>query len=105
MLLSLVASTPDIATTGYTANLLLGTPAAVAAEARELGYDGIEVFPGPPGTIGAIELAQALRQSDVTLTAVNSGRIVAETEADCLWRSDGRIHVWYKAISHQRQVH
>ncbi len=56
MQLSLLASTPDIAATGYMVNLLLGTPAAVAAEAKELGFDGIEFFPGPPGTIGVAEM-------------------------------------------------
>jgi D-psicose/D-tagatose/L-ribulose 3-epimerase len=78
MQLSLLASTPDIATTGYMVNLLLGTPAELAAEARGLGYDGIEFFPGPPGTIGTFEMERALRDQDVVLTAVNSGRIVAE---------------------------
>ncbi len=78
MQLSLLASAPDIAMTGYMVNLLLGSPAEIAAEARELGYDGIELLPGPPGTMGVIELEQALQKSDVALTAVNSGRIVAE---------------------------
>lgn len=59
-------------------NLLLGTPELVAAEAKALGYDGIEFFPGPPGTIGVAEMDRALEASDVVLTAVNSGRIVAE---------------------------
>jgi D-psicose/D-tagatose/L-ribulose 3-epimerase len=78
MQLSLLASTPDIAATGYMVNLLLGTPELLAAEAKELGYDGIEFFPGPPGTIGVAEMDQALKRFDLTLTAVNSGRIVAE---------------------------
>jgi sugar phosphate isomerase/epimerase len=78
MQLSLLASTPDIADTGYMVNLLLGAPGEVAAEARELGYDGIEFFPGPPGTVGVPEMDKALRAFDLTLTAVNSGRIVAE---------------------------
>ncbi len=78
MQLSLLASTPDIAATGYVVNLLLGTPAGVAAEAKELGFDGIEFFTGPPGTIGVAEMDQALQSFDVALTAVNSGRIVAE---------------------------
>jgi D-psicose/D-tagatose/L-ribulose 3-epimerase len=78
MQLSLLASTPDIATTGYMVNLLLGTPSAVAAEAKVLGYDGVEFFPGPPGTIGVAEMDQALKSLNLTLTAVNSGRIVAE---------------------------
>ncbi|MBI2456360.1 MAG: sugar phosphate isomerase/epimerase [candidate division NC10 bacterium] len=78
MLLSLLASTPDIAATGYMVNLLLGTPELLAAEARELGYDGIEFFPGPPGTVGVAEVDRALKASDVVLTTVNSGRIVAE---------------------------
>jgi D-psicose/D-tagatose/L-ribulose 3-epimerase len=78
MELSLLATTPDIATTGYMVNLLLGTPGALAAEAKELGYDGIEFLPGPPGTIGVAEMDQALKRSDASLTAVNSGRIVAE---------------------------
>jgi hypothetical protein len=78
MQLSLLASTPDIAATGYMVNLLLGTPAAVAAEAKELGFDGVEFFPGPPGTIGVPEMDQALKSFDLTLTAVNSGQIVAE---------------------------
>jgi len=78
MQLSLLASTPDIAATGYMVSLLLGTPAAVAAEAKELGFDGVEFFPGPPGTIGVPEMDQALTSFDLTLTAVNSGRIVAE---------------------------
>ena len=34
MQLSLLAGTPDIATTGYMVNLLLGTPELVAAEAE-----------------------------------------------------------------------
>jgi len=76
--LSLLASTPDIATTGYRVNLLLGSPAEVAAEARALGYDGIEFFPGPPGTVGAFEMDYALKAQNMVLTAVNSGRIVAE---------------------------
>lgn len=78
MQLSLLASTPDIAATGYMVNLLLGAPQALAGEARELGYDGIEFFPGPPGTISVAEMSEALRSFDLTLTAVNSGRIVAE---------------------------
>ncbi|HYL80089.1 MAG TPA: sugar phosphate isomerase/epimerase family protein [Candidatus Acidoferrum sp.] len=78
MQLSLLASTPDIASTGYMVNLLLGTPKALAEEAKELGYDGIEFFPGPPGTVGVTEMDEALRSSELTLTAVNSGRIVAE---------------------------
>jgi sugar phosphate isomerase/epimerase len=78
MHLSLLASTPDIAATGYMVNLLLGTPAALAEEAKELGYDGIEFFPGPPGTVGVAEMDEALRSFELTLTAVNSGRIVAE---------------------------
>jgi D-psicose/D-tagatose/L-ribulose 3-epimerase len=78
MQLSLLASTPDIAATGYMVNLLLGTPELLAAEAKELGYDGIEFFPGPPGTIGVAEMDEALERFDLTLTAVNSGRIVAE---------------------------
>lgn len=78
MQLSLLASTPDIATTGYIVNLLLGTPAEVAGEARGLGYDGIEFFPGPPGTIGAFEMDHALKDQNIVLTAVNSGRIVVE---------------------------
>lgn len=78
MQISLLASTPDIAATGYMVNLLLGTPGLLAAEARELGYDGIEFFPGPPGTVGVAEMDRALEASDVVLTAVNSGRIVAE---------------------------
>ncbi len=78
VLLSLLTSTPDIAATGYMVNLLLGTPDLLAAEARALGYDGIEFLPGPPGTIGVAELDQALKRFDAILTAVNSGRIVAE---------------------------
>ncbi|HSB69132.1 MAG TPA: sugar phosphate isomerase/epimerase [Candidatus Methylomirabilis sp.] len=78
MELSLLASTPDIEETGYMVNLLLGRPHALAAEAKELGYDGIEFFPGPPGSVGVAELEEALRAFDLTLTAVNSGRIVAE---------------------------
>jgi 5-keto-L-gluconate epimerase len=78
MLLSLLASTPDIVATGYMVNLLLGKPELLAAEAKMLGYDGIEFFPGPPGTVGVAEMDEALKQFDLTLTAVNSGRIVAE---------------------------
>ena len=78
MQLSLLASTPDIATTGYMVNLLLGMPEALAAEAKALGYDGIEFLPGPPGTTGAAEIERALKRFDVVLTAVNSGRIVAQ---------------------------
>lgn len=78
MQLSLLASTPDITETGYMVNLLLGMPKALAEEARELGYDGIEFFPGPPGTVGVTEMDEALRSNELTLTAVNSGRIVAE---------------------------
>jgi len=78
MELSLLARTPDIAATGYMVNLLLGTPETLAEEAKELGYDGIEFFPGPPGTVGVAEMDEALRSFDLTLTAVNSGRIVAE---------------------------
>jgi sugar phosphate isomerase/epimerase len=78
MQLSLLASTPDIAETGYMVNLLLGAPELLAAEARALGYDGIEFFPGPPGTVGVAEMDEALKRFDLTLTAVNSGRIVAE---------------------------
>ena len=78
MQMSVLASTPDISTTGYMVNLLLGTPREVAEEARELGYDGIEFLPGPPGTVGVTEMVWALRAADVTLTAVNSGRIVAQ---------------------------
>lgn len=76
--LSLLASTPDIAATGYMVNLLLGAPDLLAFESKALGFDGIEFFPGPPGTVGVAEMDQALRSYDVTLTAVNSGRIVAE---------------------------
>jgi sugar phosphate isomerase/epimerase len=76
--LSLLASTPDIVTTGYMVNLLLGTPDLLASESKALGFDDIEFFPGPPGTVGVAEMDQALRSYDVTLTAVNSGRIVAE---------------------------
>ncbi len=78
MQLSLLASTPDISETGYMVNLLLGTPELLVAEAQSLGYDGIEFFPGPPGTVGVTEIDQALKRFDLTLTAVNSGRIVAE---------------------------
>jgi D-psicose/D-tagatose/L-ribulose 3-epimerase len=78
MQLSLLASTPDVATTGYMVNLLLGQPEALAAEAKGLGYDGIELLPGPPGTVGVDEVERALRRFDVALTAVNSGRIVAQ---------------------------
>jgi D-psicose/D-tagatose/L-ribulose 3-epimerase len=78
MQLSLLASTPEIAATGYMVNLLLGTPDLLAAEARDLGYDGIEFLPGPPGTVGVAELDRALKRFDAVLTAVNSGRIVAE---------------------------
>ena len=78
MQLSLLASTPDIATTGYMVNLLQGLPNALAAEAKALGYDGIEFLPGPPGTTGVAEIEQALKRFEVALTAVNSGRIVAQ---------------------------
>lgn len=78
MQLSLLASTPDIAATGSMPTPLLGTPEAVVAEAKELGYDGIELLPGPPGTIGVAEVDLALKSSDLVLTAVNSGRIAAE---------------------------
>ncbi|HWU40493.1 MAG TPA: sugar phosphate isomerase/epimerase family protein [Candidatus Acidoferrum sp.] len=78
MQLSLLASTPDIVATGYMVNLLLGTPELLASEAKVLGYDGIEFFPGPPGTVGVAEMDEALKRFDLTLTAVNSGRIVAE---------------------------
>ncbi len=78
MQLSLLASTPDISETGYMVNLLLGTPELLVAEAKALGYDGIEFFPGPPGTVSVAEMDQALKRFDLTLTAVNSGRIVAE---------------------------
>jgi len=78
MQISLLTSTPDIAATGYMVNLLVGTPAEVTAEAKELGFDGIEFLPGPPGTVGVAEMDQALKMLDMTLTAVNSGRIVAE---------------------------
>ena len=78
MQLSLLASTPDISETGYMVNLLLGTPELLVAEAKALGYDGIEFFPGPPGTVGVTEINQTLKRFDLTLTAVNSGRIVAE---------------------------
>jgi D-psicose/D-tagatose/L-ribulose 3-epimerase len=78
MQLSLLASTPDVSTTGYMVNLLLGRPEAVAAEAKALGYDGIELLPGPPGTVGADEIEDALKRFDIALTAVNSGRIVAQ---------------------------
>ncbi|MFI5339960.1 MAG: sugar phosphate isomerase/epimerase family protein [Candidatus Methylomirabilales bacterium] len=74
----MLASTPDIAETGYMVNLLLGAPELLAAEARALGYDGIEFFPGPPGTVGVAEMDEALKRFGLTLTAVNSGRIVAE---------------------------
>ncbi len=62
MQLSLLASTPDIAATGYMVNLLLGTPELVAAEAKALGYDGIEFFPGPPGTVGVAEAVAWVRR-------------------------------------------
>jgi len=78
MQVSVLASTPDISTTGYMVNLLLGTPLEVAEEARALGFDGIEFLPGPPGTVGVTEMVWALRAADVSLTAVNSGRIVAQ---------------------------
>ena len=78
MQLSLLAGTPEIAATGSRPTLLLGTPEAVAAEAKELGYDGIELLLGPPGTIGVAEVDLALKSLDLTLTAVNSGRIAAE---------------------------
>lgn len=78
MQLSLLASTPDIAVTGYMVNLLLGTPAELAQEAKALGYDGIELLPGPPGSVGVHEVERALKEFDVILTAVNSGRIVAD---------------------------
>ena len=78
MQLSLLTSTPDIAATGYMVNVLLGTPDLLVAEANALGYDGIEFFPGAPGGVGVAEMDQALRRYDLTLTAVNSGRIVAE---------------------------
>jgi sugar phosphate isomerase/epimerase len=78
MQLSLLASTPDVSTTGYMVNLLLGRPEAVAAEAKALGYDGIELLPGAPGTVGVAEIERALKRFDVALTAVNSGRIVAQ---------------------------
>ncbi|MBI4573697.1 MAG: sugar phosphate isomerase/epimerase [candidate division NC10 bacterium] len=78
MQLSLLASTPESAATASTPTPLLGTPEAVAAEAKELGYDGIELLPGPPGTIGVAEVDLALKSSDLVLTAVNSGRIAAE---------------------------
>jgi len=78
MQLSLLTSTPDIVATGYMVNLLLGPPELLGAEASALGYDGIEFFPGPPGTVGMAEMDQALKRFDLTLTAVNSGRIVAE---------------------------
>ena len=78
MQLSLLASTPDIVATGYMVNLLLGVPELLVAEASALGYDGIEFFPGPPGTVGVVEMDEALKRFDLTLTAVNSGRIVAE---------------------------
>jgi len=78
MQLSLLAGTPEIAATGSMPTLLVGTPGAVAAEAKELGYDGIELLPGPPGTIGVAEVDLALKSSDLVLTAVNSGRIAAD---------------------------
>jgi len=78
MQLSLLAGTPEIAATASTPTLLVGTPEAVAAEAKELGYDGIELLPGPPGTIGVAEVDLALKSSDLVLTAVNSGRIGSE---------------------------
>jgi D-psicose/D-tagatose/L-ribulose 3-epimerase len=78
MQISLLASTPDIATTGYMVNLLQGLPNALAAEAMALSYDGIELLPGPPGTTGVAEIEQALKRFEVALTAVNSGRIVAQ---------------------------
>ena len=78
MRLSLLASTPDIVETGYMVNLLLGTPDLLVAEAKALGYDGIEFFPGPPGTVGVAEMDEALKRFDLSLTAVNSGRIVAD---------------------------
>lgn len=78
MQLSLLASTPDISTTGYMVNLLLGTPREVLEEARGLGFDGVEFLPGPPGTVGVTEMELALRDSGAALTAVNSGRIVAQ---------------------------
>src|SRR5512134_2355009 len=78
MRFSLLASTPDVATTGYMVNLLLGPPDALATEAKGLGYDGIEFLPGPPGTTGVAEIEEALKRIDVELIAVNSGRIVAQ---------------------------
>ncbi len=78
MQLCLLASTPDITATGYMVNLLLGAPADLAREAKALGYDGIEFFPGPPGTVSVAELGEALRDWDAALAAINSGRIVAE---------------------------
>jgi sugar phosphate isomerase/epimerase len=78
MRLSLLASTPDIAATGYMVNILQGPPDALAAEAKALGYDGIEFLPGPPGSTGVVEIERALDRFDVALTAVNSGRIVAQ---------------------------
>ena len=97
MQLSLLASTPDISTTGYMVNLLLGSPAELAGEAKELGYDGIELLPGPPDTVGAYEVGEALREWDVALVAVNSGRIVAEgltllhPEPAIRWEALGRL--------------
>ncbi len=76
--LSLLASTPDISTTGYMVNLLLGSPAELAGEANALGYDGIEFLPGPPGSVSVAEVEEALGEWDVSLVAINSGRIVAE---------------------------
>jgi D-psicose/D-tagatose/L-ribulose 3-epimerase len=78
MQISLLASTPDIATTGYMVNLLQGLPHALAAEAKGLGYDGIEFLPGPPGSVGVAEIEEALKRFDIAMTAVNSGRIVAQ---------------------------
>ena len=49
MQLSLLASTPDIAATGYMVNLLLGTPELLAAEAKELGYTASSSFPARRG--------------------------------------------------------
>jgi sugar phosphate isomerase/epimerase len=59
-------------------NLLLGTPREVLEEARGLGFDGVEFLPGPPGTVGVTEMEGALRATGAALTAVNSGRIVAQ---------------------------
>lgn len=76
--LSVFASTPDMDEHAFVVKVLTGTLDAVALQAVEWGYDGIELLPNPNHVPRVEDVERAVSAAGACVTVVNSGRLYAQ---------------------------